>query len=206
EAFSRKFGIKNPKLIVNHISFNPTGDRFVFLARNMPMPGSNDDRLTLVATADISGGNLHVMHGFGRYSHYIWRDPKHILAYADLPGAGKMALCLARDQSHEFEVLQPDFFAFDGHCSYSLDKEFILYDSYPDADGYRQLLLYDIRRKKGVLLANLFSGKNQYLPNGDARCDLHPRWNRDGTAISFDSMHEGHRHVYWMELAGIKGG
>lgn len=204
ELFAKRFGAKDVKLLVNHLTFNPTGDRLVFLVRNMARPGRKTDGwATLVATADIAGGNLHVLAGFGGASHYIWRDADHLLIYADLPGRGKMALCLVTDQTPDYEVLDPAFFAFDGHCSYSPDKRFILYDSYPDAEGYRQLLLYDLQRNKGMLLARLFSTRNQFLPSGDARCDLHPRWNRDGTAISFDSTHEWHRHVYGMDLHSL---
>ncbi len=206
ELLTAKFGphMKGSKLLVNHITFNNDGTRFLFLVRNMPMPGRPvEGWLTLAATADISGGDIHVLEAFGGASHYIWRDPEHLLIYADMPGPGKMALCLAKDRSSEFKVLDPSFFAFDGHCSYSPDKNFILYDSYPDADGYRRLLLYDLRKGKGYLLAELLSAKERELPHGDVRCDLHPRWNRDGSAISFDSIHESHRHIYWMALKDI---
>lgn len=204
EIFTKKFKSKNPKLLVNHITFNPSGDRFVCLVRNMAMPGEKTHGwATLVFTADIDGKNIHVLNGYGGASHYIWRDSEHILIYADLPGPGKMALCLAKDFSSECEVLDPTFFAFDGHCSYSPDKNFILYDSYPDADGYRKLLLYDLKKQKGMKLAELFSGRHELQYCEDIRCDLHPRWNRDGSAISFDSTHESHRHVYQMDLSGI---
>ncbi|MCX7935632.1 MAG: hypothetical protein N3A66_10290, partial [Planctomycetota bacterium] len=66
EIFVRKFGEKPPKVVVNHLTFNPRGERFVFLARSMPMPGENDSGwLTLVATADVAGQRLHVFEGFG---------------------------------------------------------------------------------------------------------------------------------------------
>lgn len=204
EIFTKKFKSKNPKLLVNHITFNTSGDRFVCLVRNMAMPGEKTHGwATLVFTADTDGKNIHVLNGYGGASHYIWRDSEHILIYADLPGPGKMALCLAKDFSSEHEVLDPAFFAFDGHCSYSPDKNFILYDSYPDAEGYRKLLLYDLKRQNGMKLAELFSGRRELQYCEDIRCDLHPRWNRNGSAISFDSTHESHRHVYQMDLSGI---
>jgi hypothetical protein len=37
----------------------------------------------------------------------------------------------------------------------------------------------------------------------EIRCDLHPRWNRAGDAISFDSLHEGFRGVYSMEIGSL---
>ncbi|MCX7934250.1 MAG: hypothetical protein N3A66_03215, partial [Planctomycetota bacterium] len=124
---------------------------------------------------------------------------------ADRPGPGKMALCLLRDQSQEYEIMDGDFFTFDGHCSYSPAGDFLLYDSYPDAEGYRRLLIYDLRQRRPIPLARLFSGKWSDETCIDIRCDLHPRWNRDGTAISFDSIHEGHRHVYWLDVSPLRG-
>ena len=38
----------------------------------------------------------------------------------------------------------------------------------------------------------------------DMRCDLHPRWNQNGTKISFDSTHEGFRGVYLVDVEAIK--
>jgi 2-polyprenyl-6-methoxyphenol hydroxylase-like FAD-dependent oxidoreductase len=37
----------------------------------------------------------------------------------------------------------------------------------------------------------------------EIRCDLHPRWNRTGDAISFDSLHEGFRGVYSMQIGPL---
>ena len=31
------------------------------------------------------------------------------------------------------------------------------------------------------------------------RCDLHPRWRRDGRALAFNSVHEGSRQIYLVD-------
>ena len=36
--------------------------------------------------------------------------------------------------------------------------------------------------------------------DNDTRCDLHPRWNRKGDMICFDSVFEGHRGLYIVKV------
>ena len=41
--------------------------------------------------------------------------------------------------------------------------------------------------------------------DGEIRCDLHPRWSRDGTQVCLDSVHEGTRQMYVVEVRDIVG-
>jgi hypothetical protein len=192
------------KLLVNHINFNTDGTRFVFLLRNMPMPGAAKPRTawgTATMTADAEGGNLHTLLDFGMASHYHWKDPAHLLIWAAAGPARMQGLWLLEDRTGKVEMIDGDYFKADGHCSYSPDRRQLLYDSYPDQDAYRHLFLYDLEKRSGKTLGVFLSEAQGRLPAVDMRCDLHPRWSRDGKAISFDSMHEGHRHVYWMDLS-----
>jgi len=193
------------KLLVNHITFNSDGSRFVFLLRNFP-PAPRASWKTAVLTANLEGEDVRLLNDFGLASHYWWRDPQHLLIYAGMGSNGERGLYLVDDQTGRAELVDPAFFTSDGHCSYSPGGAKILYDSYPDHDGYRRLYLYDVYdvgERRGVTLATLRSEPIGRLERVDIRCDLHPRWNRDGSAISFDSVHEGHRHLYWMELARL---
>ena len=38
---------------------------------------------------------------------------------------------------------------------------------------------------------------------GDVRCDLHPRWSRDGRAVCVDSTDDGTRQVYVLDVGAI---
>ncbi len=195
------------KLMVNHITFNPDDSRFVFLLRNIPLSGGPLKNpcggwKTATLTANTDGSELHTLMGFGMASHYHWRDREHLLIWAGNGDKNQPGLYLLHDCSQDAEPLFIDADYCDGHCSYSPDRNFILYDGYHPPDC-RRLQLYDLRKKAVITLATVYNGNHNHLASTDIRCDLHPRWNRDGTAVSFDSVHEGHRHVYWMDLKGI---
>lgn len=194
--------LADAKLLVNHITFNNDGSRFVFLVRNFPQRGRRSWQ-TAVLTAATDGSDLRCLIDFGLASHYWWRDPQHLVIFAGVGEPAINGLYVIDDASGDAELIDAGFFRQDGHCSHSPDGTRILYDSYPDGDGYRRLYAYDLRKKKGVTLATVRSERIGRLFSVDLRCDLHPRWNRDGSAISFDSVHEGHRHVYWMDLTSL---
>ncbi len=86
----------------------------------------------------------------------------------------------------------------DGHCSYAPSRRWILNDTYPDERRLQHLMLYHPFEKRRVDLGAF------YLPpqlTGPVRCDLHPRWSRDGTQVCIDSAHEGTRQVYVVDVS-----
>ena len=185
--------VKNGKLVINHITCNTDGSRFVLLARNFPEPGKPWG--TAAITADAYGNDPYVLNGYSMTSHYHWRDEQHLLAYAKhAEGDQLYMLC---DKSQEYEIIDRDYFKSDGHCSYAPDRKQILYDSYP-VNNYRHLYVYDVHKCKGCKLASLYSVP---VSDGEIRCDLHPRWHPNGKLISFDSTHENQRHIYLAQLA-----
>jgi hypothetical protein len=185
---------KDRKIMINHITFNTDGTRFVFLVRYFPEPGDGSWK-TAVLTSDTRGTDISILMKYGYASHYNWRDPEHIIFHCGGP-EGKQ-LYLFTDKTEQISTLDTGFFLQDGHCNYSPDRKHLLYDSYPDKDSFRHLYLYDLEQKRGIELGAYHVDTD--LP-WDIRCDLHPRWNRSGSAVSFDSIHEGMRNIYYMEL------
>lgn len=122
------------------------------------------------------------------------------MIYGGGPEGRQLYLYQDRETAGLPEVIDRQFFLQDGHCSYSPDRQWILYDSYPDSEQFRHLYLYDLTQSKGMRLGSYFSPSVSIT---DIRCDLHPRWNRSGTAISFDCMHEGRREIRYMDLQEI---
>ncbi|WP_135549292.1 TolB-like translocation protein [Paenibacillus cymbidii] len=189
------------KLLINHITFNTDGSRLVFLLRCFPREGGIWK--TAVLTANTDGSELFLLADYGYASHYHWRDRERLAIHAGEAETHPEGAQLYewKDQTREVETIDKSFFREDGHCSYSPDRRYMLYDSYPDNASYRHLYLYNQSTGRGLKLASYYS-----LPElaGDIRCDLHPRWNREGTAISFDSTHEGRRQVYRLDLHGLR--
>lgn len=194
--------LMNEKLLVNHLTFNPSATRFVMLVRNFPVQGprpkGQSSWVTAVLTAARDGSDIRVLVPPGYASHYHWRDDGTIVFHSDGP-EGRQLYEITDEAKPRFSAIDKQFFLRDGHCSYSADRRWMLYDSYPDKERKQQLYLYDLKNKRGIVLGSYHSPQ---VPVIDIRCDLHPRWLPDGR-ISFDSTHEPQRGLYLIDARGL---
>jgi len=180
---------------INHIQVSPTGSRFAFfhLWRTGDIGWSG--RLYV---ADHHGQNLTLVLDSGMISHYDWLDEEHILIWARVPHIGdRFILCNVHDDTRQ--IIGKDVLTEDGHCSFSPDRNWVLNDTYPDRFDKRTLMLYRWRDGLRIDLARLYSPKSKWW--GEIRCDLHPRWSRDGRMVCLDSVHSGLRQVYVADVS-----
>lgn len=183
------------KIMVNHITFNPSGTRFVALARYFPLKGVDTGWKTLPITANIDGSGLRAMkNNYIMASHYFWKNDDVLMIYAE--GESGNQLYEWNDRTGEEHAIDSSVFLKDGHCSYSPDGKLVLYDSYPDKELEQQLFYYNLAEHQQTHFGKLYS----YQQDHDIRCDLHPRWSRGGDVISLDSNHEGSRHIYELDV------
>lgn len=185
------------KLVVNHITFNPSGTRFLFLLRNF-REGSALWKTQLI-TSDLEG-NMCLLSDYISNSHYHWKNDNQILIVTSHTGVVRDNLCLRNDITGETFMYDLPELHKDIHCLYSPNRRYILGDGYPDEERYRSLWLFDTVLNKATLLIKDYSPKE---PIGDIRCDLHARWNRRGNKITFDSTDNGGRCIYEMDLSDI---
>jgi hypothetical protein len=178
---------------VNHLLFSPDDSRFIFLHR-WRRPDERGQH-TRMFTARPDGTDLHLAAAEG-VSHFDWRDPGHILAWARRVPPGARYFLLA-DGERDAQVLGEGVLTEDGHCSYSPDRRWVLTDTYPDARHERTLLLYHPESGRRIDLGRFYSPPELA---GACRCDLHPRWGRDGRRVCFDSAHEGTRQMYVLDV------
>lgn len=184
----------------NHLLVAPDGQRFIFLHR-WQKPGSSGF-MTRMFTAKPDGSDLYVVDPYGDTSHFIWRDPQHILAWAKHPSHGNK-FYLYEDRTEKVEAIGPDVMVVNGHCTYLPNKRWILNDTYPDKERNQNPYLYEVSSGKRVPLGH-FQSPAAYA--GEWRCDTHPRFSPDGRKVTIDSPHGGNgRQIYLIDISPIVG-
>ena len=124
----------------------------------------------------------------------------------------------------------PDILQADGHPMFCpANRQWMIVDTYPDADGVRPLMLLNVATGRNVpmgrypmlharpdttrlqetlqhvdphLVKSVGAADIAFWRSG-LHCDLHPRWKADGTAACFDSIHEGTRQMYRVDTSSI---
>jgi hypothetical protein len=197
---------KDAKHYFNHLLFNTDGSRFIFLHRWRATGLRSFGTRMLTARPD--GGDIRVVDPHGKTSHFIWRDPKHILAWAWHPSHGN-AFYLYEDRaekarperSRRVEVIGKGVMTKNGHCTYLPGNKWILNDTYPDKERKQNVYLYNTATGKTVSLGN-FHSPPKYT--GEWRCDTHPRFSPDAQSVVIDSPHGGNgRQMYLIDISAI---
>lgn len=169
---------------VNHIMISPDGDRFMFLHRWF-YKGHKYSRLI---SCDIDGKNMKALLDEDMVSHCCWKDNSTIVSYArSVFGIGYV--CIDVD-SGSCEQIWTEL-KNDGHPGFSPDGKRAVTDTY--ADKKRMCAVIVIEDGKPEVKARLFE---PFSYDNDTRCDLHPRWDRDGRQICIDAAFEGRRGLY----------
>ncbi|HEY9248488.1 MAG TPA: hypothetical protein VIO38_05130 [Rariglobus sp.] len=180
----------------NHAQFGP-GDRFAVLhRRKTPDMEVGDTRLL---TMDINGGGLRCLTDHNLVSHYDWWGRDRIVAWARRAGIGDRYFAFDDGEGGRIEVIGEKLLTCDGHCSFSPDGRWMLSDTYPDEEHHRTLFLFNMATGERVDIGRFLSPPVKW----EIRCDLHPRWSRDGRKVCIDSIHEGTRQMYALDVGGI---
>lgn len=170
----------------NHLLFNPDGSRFIALHRwRYP----NGRRLTRLITANPDGSDIRIVIPNGYASHFIWRDPQHILSQSkQWLGNPNWGDFLFRDEDSGIVeevghgVLDPN-----GHLSYLPGDEWILNDTYPKGQQRLQTPhLYHVESGRRVDLGHFHLPK---VYTGEWRVDTHPRFSPDLRYVCIDAPH-----------------
>ena len=194
--------IKPRHMWFNHVLFNKNDTRFLFFARVWSVPEEEKRELeSAMFTANVDGSELRQVIPFTKISHYDWLGDRRILATFRMKN-GPEKYYLFTDGQEDYRTIGEDFFR-GGHPTFSPDRNWIATDSNDGRKREKTIMLYDMRTNKGQVLGSF---PMREFMSGDLRCDLHPRWDRTGTAICFDALETQswtrQLHVAQLEMPG----
>lgn len=179
---------------VNHLMISPSGKRFMVLHRWF----KNGRKHTRLVTVNVDKTEMYNLSDDVFVSHCYWKNDEEILSFLRKKETGDHYY-LMKDKTQEYEMLWPELNT-DGHCSYSPDGKYIITDTYPNRKRIASVYLCTEDDNRSRRIARVFA---PFRYDNDCRCDLHPRWNRAGDKICIDSVHEGKRGLYVIDLKEI---
>ncbi|MDA7746229.1 glycosyl transferase [Psychromonas sp.] len=178
---------------LNHVMISPNGKFFIFMHRYYNKSGKRFDRLIL---ANVDGELLRVLCDDGMVSHCFWYDDDTILGYLRGPN-GVDAYWLINIKNSEHSVFNNGVFDGIGDGHPSINGLSIITDTYPDKARMQSLYLTKKGLSKYIKLGEFFHG---FDFGGETRCDLHPRFSKDGSLVFFDSIYSGRRNLCYLDI------
>lgn len=180
---------------VNHLMLSPNGKRFIVLYRWF----CGQRKYTRLVTCNVDGSDMYVLSDDDMVSHCYWKNDQEIIAFENKHGRGP-GYYLMKDKTQEYTHLWSSI-SNDGHPSYCpVNNHLVVTDSYPNRARMADIKLLrddDPEAKQMKVIARVFA---PFKYDNNTRCDLHPRWSKDGKKVCFDSVFEGHRGLYIVNI------
>ncbi len=175
---------------INHISFSPSGDKFMFFWLTIV---KHWHRAYLVIY-DCKTKKLIPLETEKKVSHYQWQDDENILATSYNEKTRSCRYYIYSINGKVQEVC-PKSLQCDGHPS-KLNKTLFLTDSYPDSKYYQHLWICN---KETDSKESILEIQSIPVENWERRTDLHPRIHK--RMICFDANVTGKRKLYILKGA-----
>ena len=189
-SFEHRKEMEQAEHKVNHLMLSPNGKRFMVIHRWL----KGGKKFSRLITCDIDGENLYNLSDENMVSHCYWKNDKEILSFCRKNNTD--GYYLMKDKTQEYER-KWDFLSADGHPSYSPDGKHVVTDTYPNRNRISTITV--LSDKSSTVIAKV---RSPFKYDNDVRCDLHPRWNRDGKKIAFDTSHTGKRGLFYARIEG----
>ena len=196
--------VTDPKALAYfcHTVFSRDGSKIFWLARSVEnLSGQKVVRKweTTAFTCNRDGSNVQrcFPDGWGG-SHFNCLDGDRMLVTAKYKNAVYSHVLFTAGKS-DYERLGRGILDFDGHGVFSEDGQWMATDTYPDPLSERKLMVLRMADQAVLPLGGYFVPET--YRETYSRCDLHPRWRPDGKMLAFNSVHEGSRQVYVIDIA-----
>lgn len=180
------------KHFVNHIMISPSGESFIFIHRYYV----GKERYDRLMYYDFK--KLKCLFEDKLQSHYCWLDNTHVFGYGGYLGhnefhtvdvnTGEVETC------EELTAIHPK----DGHPTKYGD--WIVVDSYPYFSRMQELIAFNLKTKESRKILEVFHDMKH---KGFDRCDLHPRFSKDGKRVYFDTLYTGKRELCYVDVINV---
>lgn len=211
---------------VSHIEISPSSKRILFLHRWTERIEDETCFLHRLITVDPDGTRMRLLEcsdhplpqlsttfdpaGVGTFdyekseyqiSHPLWRDDREIIVWSPHDREIHYHLYIDSDEG-KVRVLGRGILTENGHMTFSrVDPNWMLSDTYPDDLTHRRtLFLFNVEQDARYDLGDFYADPHLTKEN---RCDLHPRWSPDGSQACIDSIHEGDRAMYLIDVSEL---
>ncbi len=196
ESLARDMGASEAEHYVNHATFSPSGACLVFF--HLWVDLHTRRRSLRACRLDLDSGRISTIESARTVSHYGWLDDANLIAVTHdrMDGWQLQGYNLVSGKVTRYAGMRGD-----GHpMVHPVAGNWLLMDTYPDRLRDQTLKIIDLEDMHCVGFLPFYSPM-QY--RGHVRCDLHPRWNRDGRKICVDSSCHGRRAMYILDAASM---
>jgi len=179
---------------VNHATFSNKGTKVAFF-HLWSLPGDKNRNLRFLFY-DLSTNKVKMIEDDRTVSHYCWRNDDELLATTrDSNGNWYYSLYnLVKNSRTDLPVP----LKVDGHPMFHpTDKDVIVTDTYPDKRNDQHLCIVNIKTGD---IKELGAFHSPFRYKGQVRCDLHPRWDRNGDYVVVDTTNSGSRKMNIVEV------
>ena len=224
--------IKEKSLFLGHCSFNPSGEKFIFLARYF-----TDDKsgmFTSMLSYCLKTKKIKLLVS-GKVSHYDWINDTELLVWMrnsklakaiinnDLTKFKSISFILNLLRKYKPKFLYKNFkdafylistennkkipflkdeLTCDGHQMTSFDGNWLIVDQYPNKDKRIPINLINLETHKLKKIYEFNYETN--IKNSDLKCDAHPRWSTNNEFIGVDIFENNLRSFQIINVKDIK--
>ena len=173
----------------NHLSWSMNGNSFIFFH----IWKKDKKKFNQVLNYNLEKNSISEVSKLNEIaSHYTWISNSELILTISVKG--KINYFLVNLLSKTRKVLNSFPKNLDGHPSQNpKDKNLFVTDSYPDIFDEQSVFIVNIRNNCYKRITKFYTPEKFFGVN---KCDLHPRWSKDGKMICCDSTAFGKREIF----------
>jgi hypothetical protein len=185
--------MKGAKHKFNHVMISPDGQKMMYMHRWFLSDSRKFDALYI---SNVDGSDIKLMSDADMVSHCFWAGEENILGYLRSSN-NKDAYWLINVPTGKFTHFAGGVLDQYGDGHPHVCGDWFVTDTYPDKARMQHLILCNLKTGEVRELGEFFHG---FEYGYETRCDLHPRFSPDGKIIFFDSVFNGSRNLYRLDL------